>query len=166
MKVHLACVVAIAAALIGCGEKEVDPDPYGLSKIKPEPGAAAPSNPGEGPGNFTPGGTIPDNYPVKKSGSPDAATAPAPKADEAAPAKTEPEGLSQEEIDQIKKLPAEEQAKALAQVVCIVSGEHLGSMGTPVKVESDGKVAYLCCKGCVEDFQKDPAAALAKLEKK
>ena len=40
---------------------------------------------------------------------------------------------------------------------CPVSGEALGEMGKPVKVTHEGTDVYLCCKGCVKDFNKDPA---------
>lgn len=166
MRLRLPCAVAVAAALVGCGEQAVDPNPYGLSGVSAEGGQATPGDLDGGPGAPGPGGQLPKGYPVKKDapGAPAvAADAPAPAAE---PAAGEPEGLTQEEKDEINKLPAEEREQALAQVVCLISGEHLGSMGMPVKVEHDGKTAYLCCKGCLEDFQKDPAAALAKLPKK
>jgi hypothetical protein len=175
MKLRLACAFAVAAALIGCGEQAVDPDPYGLSKVTPDPNFTPPSSDPAGtlqggPGQPSAGG-MPKGYPAPKNQAPAAEAPPtdeAPKAEPPAaePAKTDGEGLTQEEIDEIKKLPADEQAQALAQVVCVISGEHLGSMGTPVKVESEGKTAFLCCKGCLEDFEKDPKAAMAKLEKK
>jgi hypothetical protein len=37
---------------------------------------------------------------------------------------------------------------ARAQKVCVVSGNPLGSMGTPFKVEIDGQPVFLCCDGC------------------
>jgi hypothetical protein len=42
---------------------------------------------------------------------------------------------------------------------------NLGSMGVPIKVSAEGKTAYLCCKGCNKDFDKDPKAVFAKLGK-
>ena len=72
--------------------------------------------------------------------------------------------LSPDEMEQIKTLPEAEQPAALAQKVCPISGEALGSMGTPIKVTAEGKTAYLCCNGCKADFEADPAAALAKLK--
>lgn len=79
--------------------------------------------------------------------------------------------LSDSEMEQIKKLPNEEQTIALAQKVCPV-GEgadepgqpnHLGSMGMPVKVEAKGQTVFLCCKGCVAEFEAEPDKFLAKL---
>lgn len=73
--------------------------------------------------------------------------------------------LADAEIAEIKKLPADEQPIALAQLVCPVSGKNLGSMDTPIKQTVDGKSFYLCCEGCVGEVEKDPAAVLAKLKK-
>ena len=51
--------------------------------------------------------------------------------------------LGADELAEIKKLPADEQAVALKQIVCPVSGEHLGSMGVPLKVTAEGKTFSL-----------------------
>ncbi len=48
-------------------------------------------------------------------------------------------------------------AKAYPLQTCVVSGEKLGEMGTPVKVISDGTEVQLCCKSCIKDFDKEPA---------
>ncbi len=40
---------------------------------------------------------------------------------------------------------------------CVVSDEPLGTMGKAVKVTSKGTDVYLCCKSCIEDFEKEPA---------
>jgi hypothetical protein len=74
--------------------------------------------------------------------------------------------LTSAEEANIKKLPADEQAAALKQVVCPVSGEHLGSMGTPVKVSAENRTFYLCCKSCQDDVKADPKGVIAKLDKK
>jgi len=80
--------------------------------------------------------------------------------------KNESAALNGEEKAEIAKLASkEDQALALAQATCLISGEHLGAMGVPIKVSAEGKSAFLCCKGCVKDFEKDPKAALAKLGK-
>ncbi len=43
-----------------------------------------------------------------------------------------------------------DQLHAMAQGICPVSGQELGSMGKPVKVKvGEEEVAFLCCKGCV-----------------
>ncbi|MCA9285641.1 MAG: hypothetical protein KDA22_10520 [Phycisphaerales bacterium] len=50
--------------------------------------------------------------------------------------------------------------------VCVISGEKLGGMGEPVNMVVNNRLVRLCCKGCEKSVRKDPAAALAKLEKK
>ncbi len=48
---------------------------------------------------------------------------------------------------------------------CVISGEELGSGGMKqVDLVRDGHLVSLCCKGCVKDFDKDPAANLKKIE--
>jgi hypothetical protein len=74
--------------------------------------------------------------------------------------------LSNDELAEIKKLPAAEQAAAIAQAACPVSGEHLGQMGKPVKVSAENRTFYLCCDDCKEKVDKDPKAVIAKLDKK
>lgn len=57
-------------------------------------------------------------------------------------------------------------AKAVGNKHCPVSGEALGSMGTPLQVVYQGKAVNLCCKGCIKSFAKDPKGMLAKAEAK
>ena len=85
---------------------------------------------------------------------------PAKKEAEVPPAK-----LSDEEVAEIKKLPAEDQPIALAQVSCPVSDSHLGEMGAPIKEVVDGKTVFLCCASCTKSLKADPAKYLAKLKK-
>ncbi len=47
---------------------------------------------------------------------------------------------------------------------CLVSGEKLGDHGDPVVKVHDGQEFKFCCKGCVKDFDKDPAKWHAKLK--
>lgn len=42
-----------------------------------------------------------------------------------------------------------EQLAIQVQGICPVTGEKLGSMGAPVKVQMGEQYAYLCCKGCI-----------------
>lgn len=74
--------------------------------------------------------------------------------------------LNAEELDAIKQLPKDEQALAIKQIVCPVSGENLGSMDKPIKVSAEGKTFFLCCKGCEKDVKSDPKAVIAKLNLK
>lgn len=48
--------------------------------------------------------------------------------------------------------------------VCLVSDEKLGEHGKPFVFEHEGREIKLCCKMCLEDFQKDSAAHLKKLD--
>jgi hypothetical protein len=81
--------------------------------------------------------------------------------------------LSKEEIEKIDGLPEGDERKfAASQKVCPVSWEpgvadegHLGAMGVPIKKVVKGKTVFLCCKGCIKDFDADPAKYLAKLSK-
>jgi hypothetical protein len=74
--------------------------------------------------------------------------------------------LTDAQIAKIRTLPAAEQDPALAQAVCPVSGEHLGSMGTPYKITVENRTFYLCCGGCADEVKADPKGVIAKLDKK
>lgn len=80
----------------------------------------------------------------------------------AAPAETK--APSAEDLAQIDKLPEADREAAKSQQVCAITGEPLGSMGIPVKMEVEGHPVFLCCKGCEADFNADPKAALAKVQ--
>jgi YHS domain-containing protein len=139
---------AVAVALFGC--TDTDPNKInndGITGVKPE--GAPTTQPSAAPA------TAP--YPGTKEAAAPAAASETPK--------TTTVTLTEDEIAAIKKLPDADQAGALAQAVCPVSNEHLGSMDVPVKVEHDGKTAFLCCSHCKEDFDADPAGVLAKLAK-
>ncbi|MBI3872471.1 MAG: TRASH domain-containing protein [candidate division Zixibacteria bacterium] len=47
---------------------------------------------------------------------------------------------------------------------CIVSGSTLGKMGDPVTYLYQGRTIKFCCKNCIRDFNKAPAAYLARLD--
>lgn len=53
-------------------------------------------------------------------------------------------------------LSAVDQALADAQGICPVSGESLGSMGTPIKVMIEDRPVFLCCPPCEEALRGDP----------
>jgi hypothetical protein len=48
--------------------------------------------------------------------------------------------------------------------VCIVSGNKLGSMGTPITKVHQGQEVKFCCRPCVDDFDANPAKFMAKLQ--
>ena len=65
--------------------------------------------------------------------------------------------------------PTKEQiaaAKPYPLETCAVSGEKLGSMGEPPVILVGDQQVKLCCGGCIDDWKKDPAGLLAKLQKK
>src|ERR1039457_6901529 len=40
---------------------------------------------------------------------------------------------------------------------CVVSGDKLGEMGDPFVYAYNGREIKFCCKGCLKDFNKEPA---------
>jgi YHS domain-containing protein len=48
--------------------------------------------------------------------------------------------------------------------VCPVSGKELGAMGEPYDHVSGTRLVRFCCGGCLEAFNDDPAAYLAKVD--
>lgn len=55
-------------------------------------------------------------------------------------------------------------AKPYPLKTCIVSGEKLdGDMGKPYVFVHEGQEIKLCCKGCLKDFNKEPANYIKKL---
>jgi len=60
--------------------------------------------------------------------------------------------------------PAPEvKAKAYTLTTCIVTDEKLDAMGGAVTLVHEGQEVKFCCKGCIKDFNKDPAKFLKKL---
>ena len=56
----------------------------------------------------------------------------------------------------------EQQRAAYPLEVCLNSGEALGK--EPVEAVVGNRLVKTCCKGCLGELQKDPAAAVAKLD--
>ena len=48
------------------------------------------------------------------------------------------------------------QAVEVGNKICPVSGNKVGEMAPPVKIEYNGKVYNLCCSMCVKTFKSDP----------
>ncbi len=65
-----------------------------------------------------------------------------------------PEGM-----EGIGQLPLEDQATALAQKTCPVTGGKLGAMGKPIKVDLGNRSVFVCCPGCVEELKKKASAS-------
>jgi Cu(I)/Ag(I) efflux system membrane fusion protein len=57
----------------------------------------------------------------------------------------------------------EDRKSAMKQHFCPVSGEMLGTMGEPEKVEVKGQQVWICCDGCKDKLLADPDKYLAKL---
>ena len=64
----------------------------------------------------------------------------------------------------LKELSPEDYKSAMAQHMCPVSGEMLGAMGAPEKVDVNGKSVWICCDGCKDKLLADPDKYLAKLK--
>jgi len=71
-------------------------------------------------------------------------------------------GHSQYE-DALAELSPADRELAETQEVCPVSGQPLGSMGTPYKVNAEGREVLLCCAGCESQIKENPEKYLAKL---
>jgi YHS domain-containing protein len=57
---------------------------------------------------------------------------------------------------------ADGEAKNVTNKVCPVSG---GPVSEKFRTEYKGQYVYLCCEGCVKDFEKNPEAFVSKLSK-
>ena len=57
----------------------------------------------------------------------------------------------------------EDRRSAMAQHFCPVSGEMLGTMGKPEKVEVEGQQVWICCDGCKDKLLAEPDKYIAKL---
>ncbi|WP_442506363.1 hypothetical protein SH528x_005203 [Novipirellula sp. SH528] len=64
-------------------------------------------------------------------------------------------------LNEVATVPASEMQLAAAaiarQKICPVSGKPLGSMGDPVAVDVNGQRIFVCCGGCVNAVNADPA---------
>jgi YHS domain-containing protein len=67
---------------------------------------------------------------------------------------------------ELAKLSPDDAASAEKQHVCPVSGEMLGSMGAPIKLDVQGHQIWICCEGCKETLLANPDKYLAKLREK
>ncbi|HWQ92266.1 MAG TPA: hypothetical protein VN673_11385 [Clostridia bacterium] len=55
-------------------------------------------------------------------------------------------------------------AKVYPLKTCAVTGEKLGEMGKPYEFTYQDREIKFCCKGCLKDFNKEPAKYVKKLE--
>jgi hypothetical protein len=49
-----------------------------------------------------------------------------------------------------QELSERDQIHIAVQEICPISGQRLGSMGTPIKVKVGEETVFLCCKGCLQ----------------
>lgn len=68
-------------------------------------------------------------------------------------------------VTALASLSDEDREIAVAQKTCPVGGSLLGSMGTPIKVDVNGKPVFICCKGCKEPLLESPEDFLADASK-
>lgn len=88
---------------------------------------------------------------------------PTPETQDAPPASNQQEQGGEYEAAMAKLSPSD-RALAEEQEICPVSGEPLGSMGTPYKVTVEGREVFLCCSGCEAEIKNNPEEYLAKLD--
>ena len=67
--------------------------------------------------------------------------------------------------ESLAKLSEADRASAEKQHFCPVSGEMLGTMGVPQKVEVNGRDVWICCSGCKDKLLAEPDKYLSKLQK-
>jgi hypothetical protein len=60
-------------------------------------------------------------------------------------------------------LSPEDRELAMKQKTCPVSGELLGLMATPIKVDVEGHTVFICCPSCKDPLLEKPDEYLAKL---
>jgi YHS domain-containing protein len=73
------------------------------------------------------------------------------------------DGLTADQVEAFASLSPAEREAVIAQKICPVTEEPLGSMGPPLPVEIDGKTYYVCCEGCVDGLKEDPEKHLATI---
>lgn len=81
-----------------------------------------------------------------------------------------PEGLSLENEDEaiakaFAQLSPNDMEVARRQTICPVAEARLGTMGTPIKVDVQGRPVFICCEGCRRELLNEPAKYLARLPK-
>jgi len=63
----------------------------------------------------------------------------------------------------LASLSVEDRELALKQKVCPISGDALGMMSAPLKLDVEGHTVFICCESCEEPLLSDPDRYLAKL---
>jgi hypothetical protein len=88
--------------------------------------------------------------------------------DHATQSNAQPKMISPEKQALIAKnlgmLTAADRQLAIDQANCPVTGDPLGVMGVPVKLNVDGRSMFICCAACESMVRKDPQGILEKLK--
>jgi YHS domain-containing protein len=58
--------------------------------------------------------------------------------------------VGQPTTDRAQEQQNRDQLRIAVQEICPISGQKLGSMGTPIKVKVGEETVFLCCKGCMK----------------
>ncbi len=58
--------------------------------------------------------------------------------------------VGQPTLDRAQEQQRRDQLRIAVQEICPISGQKLGSMGTPIKVKVGEETVFLCCKGCLK----------------
>lgn len=66
---------------------------------------------------------------------------------------------------ELAKLSPEDAASAEKQHICPVSGEMLGTVGAPIKLDVKGQQVWICCEDCRKELLENPDEYLGKLIK-
>ena len=66
---------------------------------------------------------------------------------------------------ELAKLSPEDATAAERQHMCPVSGEMLGTMGAPLKIDVKDQQVWICCDGCKDKLLASPDEYLAKLKR-
>ena len=164
--------LVLAAMTFGCTPEESaptttnpTPPPGGNPAPKPTPAPSGSPAPSSAPSNKEmPDVTKPAPGDTKDAPKDDTPKLEPPKTD--APKSASADKLSSQEIAALKAFSPEEQQLAIQQVLCPVSGDHLGAEEmTPVKVTAEGKTFFLCCASCKKEVDAHPKEVIAKLAK-
>lgn len=100
-----------------------------------------------------------------KSAAPSASSKNTPQTNQDHADSTSQSGQNPEITAALAELNVEDQALATKQKSCPVSGELLGSMGAPLKIDVKGQPVFICCEGCKEKLLASPDEYLAKINK-
>jgi YHS domain-containing protein len=73
-------------------------------------------------------------------------------------------GAPQEQAPELLDVPESDRPAALAQRVCPVCREMLGSNGTPIKVNVAKQDIFVCSAKCEQALRKDPKAYIKVLQ--